>query len=303
MSDTVQTLDAPVFRVLEGIEFHGQVNTPDASLLAHIRHSIRLGYPQVKPQAPQPDRVVLVGGGPSLLDTFDELRALYYEGAKLVTVNGSYQWCLERNLRPSAQILLDARASNARFVEPAVPNCRYLLASQCHPDTWRAVEGRDVWIWHAVGPDAEVEAAMNAYYAGRWMSIGHGPVGGTTVGIRAIALLRTLGFLRFDLFGFDSCYLGGLGHAYAQPENAHDRPYRFAAHPAGHPEQARVFYCAPWQAKQLEDFLQMIRAKGSDFLLNVHGDGLLAFALRSSAEVEWSVDAAATQATAAEGSA
>lgn len=284
----------PEYQVLDGIAFHGRVNTSDPELMANISHSIRLGYSQVRAQAPNSDRVCLVGSGASLATTVEELRDLYFAGAKVVTVNGSYSWCIERNIRPSAQIILDARPSNARFLHPAIPQCRYLLASQCAPETWAAVEGRpDVWIWHCVGTDAETERMLTDYYAGRWQSISHGPVGGTTAGVRGIALLRALGFLRFDLFGMDSCYLEGAGHAFAQPENAEDRPYRFTVSPSGHPEQGRVFYCAPWMAKQLECFLQMIRSKGNDFLLNVHGEGLLAFALRASADVDVVSDAAA----------
>jgi hypothetical protein len=285
--------DADILRVIEGVEFKGSINTDDATLLGNIEHSIRLGHPQVRPQAPQGDRVVLVGGGPSLDDTFGELRDLYFAGAKVVTVNGSYQWCLDRNIRPSAHVVLDARASNARFVEPVIPQCKYLLASQCAPETWAAVEGRpDVWIWHAVAADNEIlRPTLDAYYAGQWMPT----PGGTTVIMRALLLLRAMGFLRFDLFGVDSCYLGGKHHAYEQAENATDKAYPFVVHPTGHPELARTFMCAPWHAKQLECFLQSIRLNGHQFLLNVHGDGLLAFALSSSAGVEWSTDAAAVE--------
>lgn len=279
-----------ILKVLEGIELTGTINTPDDGLLANIRHSIRLGYPQIRPQAPQADRVVLVGGGPSLDDTFEELRDLYFAGAKVVTVNGSYAWCLERNIRPSAHIVLDARRENARFVEPAIPQCKYLLASQCAPETWAAVDGRpDVWIWHAVASDNPVlKPTLDDYYAGQWMPT----PGGTTVIMRAVLLLRAMGFLRFDLFGVDSCFMGGSHHAYAQPENDSDRAYPFRVYPSGHPDMAREFTCAPWMAKQLECFLQSIRLHGHQFLLNVHGDGLLAFALTCSADVEWSVDAA-----------
>jgi hypothetical protein len=285
---TTETPD--ILKVLDGIEMVGAINTPDAGLLANIEHSIRLGYPQVRPQPSQADRVVLVGGGPSLNDTFDELRDLYFAGAKVVTVNGSYQWCLDRNIRPSAHVVLDARASNARFVNPAVPNCKYLLASQCAPETWAAVEGRkDVWIWHAVAPDNEIlKPTLDAYYAGQWMPT----PGGTTVSLRALLLLRAMGFLRFDLFGVDSCFMDGKGHAYEQPENDRDKAYPFVVHPTGHPELSRTFMCAPWMAKQLECFLQSVRLHGHQFLLNVHGDGLLAYALKSSAGVEWSTEAA-----------
>ncbi len=273
-----------ILRVIEGVEFKGHINTDDAQLLANIQHSIRLGYPQIRPQVTQADRVVLVGGGPSLDDTFDELRDLYFQGAKVVTVNGSYHWCLERNIRPSAQVVLDARPENARFINPAVPQCRYFLASQCAPETWAAVEGRpDVWIWHAVaGDNVTLKPALDDYYLGQWMPT----PGGTTVIMRAILLLRAMGFLRFDLFGVDSCFLGGKHHAYEQSENANDKAYPFDVYPKGHPELSRTFLCAPWMAKQLECFLQSIRLNGDQFLLNVHGDGLLAYALTCSADVE-----------------
>ena len=72
-----------------------------------------------------------------------------------------------------------------------------------------------------------------------------------------------------------------------------DRAVLVRAHPTGHPELSRTFQCAPWHLKQLECFLQHIRINGDSFVLHVHGDGLLAFALTSSAGVEWSTDAAA----------
>ena len=278
-------------KVLDGIEMQGTINTPDAQLAANVAHSIRLGFPQLRPQAAQADRVCLVGGGPSLADTEQELIDLYFAGAKVVTVNGAYRWCLERNIRPSAQIVLDARADNARFVSPAIPQCRYMVASQCAPETWAALGGRpDVWIWHAAAQDNEIlRPILDAYYLGQWMPT----PGGTTVVMRALSILRALGFLRFDLFGVDSCFMGGAHHAYAQPENAGDRPIHFVVAPTGHPELARTFHCAGWHIKQMECFLQTIRLNGDQFVLNVHGDGLLAFALKASADVQWSVDAAA----------
>lgn len=291
MVDTA--VDDDRLKVIEGPELVGDINTPQPELLANIRHSIRLGYPQVQPQPPQPERVCLVGGGPSLEATFPELRDLYFAGAKIVTVNGAYRWCLERNLRPSAQIMLDARSFNARFVDPAVPACKYLLASQCHPVTFDAVRGRNVWIWHAIGPENALREELDQFYLKAWTGV----AGGTTVIMRAIALLRILGFLRFDLFGVDSCFLDGQHHAYPQTEND-DRPHPWRVKWPDYPERAREFLCSGWHLKQLEDFLQMVRINGHQFLIHVHGDGLLAYALRASAstfELE-SVDAAAGEA-------
>lgn len=273
-------------RVLDGVTLKGSVNVSDEGLLANVRSAIRRPYPQVRPQAANGDRVVLVGGGPSLKDTESELVALVQGGAKLVTVNGAYQWCLARNLFPKSQIVMDARPSNARFVEPEIPHCNYVLASQCAPETWDAVEGRpNVWMFHAAsGADGPLKELLDAHYLGQWFGVG----GGTTVVTRALMLLRTLGYLRFDLFGVDSCFMHGEHHAYAQAENAADRPLKFTVAPSGAPEMGRVFECAPWHVKQFEDFLQLVRVNGEHLLLNVHGDGLLAYALAASAELEWS---------------
>jgi hypothetical protein len=284
MSDpVVATTDpSPALKVIEGIELDGTMNTDDTTVCRHIAHSIRLQLPQFWPQEIKGDRIALVGGGPSLRDTANELVQLYHEGALIVTMNGAYHWCLERNIRPSAQIVLDARADNARFVTPATPRCRYLLASQCHPDTWAAVLASgapEVYIWHSVAESGPRKDLLDAYYLKRWTPV----PGGATVATRAISLLRQMGYLRFDLFGVDSCWMGDQHHAFAQPENDKDRRLIFRVSPPSRPDLGRDFVCAPWHLKQLEDFLQFIRVSGHNFVLNVHGDGLIAYALQTAA--------------------
>jgi hypothetical protein len=271
-------------QVIEGVEVNGRVNTTDAVILEQIRASIRLGYPQIKTQAVKADPVALVCGGPSLTDTLPELVDAVAAGAKVVTVNGAYQWCLDHHIVPSMHMVMDARAENARFIGRPLPRCHYVIASQCHPDTWAAVAGRpNVWIYHVgVGDEpSPVHQLLDEYYLGHWHGIG----GGTTVGTRALALLRMLGYVRFDIFGLDSCWLEGKHHAYDQPENARDKRISLRAHPTGHPGFERVFHCAPWHVQQAQDFLQMVRFHGNQFLLNVHGNGLIAFILRSTAEI------------------
>lgn len=288
MINTMTESPQETLKVLDGIDLRGAVNVTDDHLLANVRSAIRRQHPQIRPQAPNRDRVVIVGGGPSLADTEGELVELIASGAKLVTLNGAYHWCLARNLFPKTQIVMDARPTNARFLEPAMPGCNYLLASQCAPEVWDAVEGRpNVWMFHAAaGSDGPLKELLDAHYLGQWFGVG----GGTTVATRAISVLRTLGYCRFDLFGIDSCFLHGRHHAYDQAENAGDRPLTFTVHPTDEPEKARTFQCAPWHAKQFEDFLQMVRVNGEHFQLNVHGNGLLAYALQASAGITVTVN-------------
>lgn len=279
-----ETFSPGAMDVIEGVQLEeGRANVDDDVLIANIRHSVLLGHPQAFNQAPKPDVVAIVAGGPSLNDTVDELREVVFEGALVVTVNGGYQWAIEHNFKPCAQVMVDARELNARFLEPEVHDCRYYLSSQCHPTAWAAVADRPlVGLFHTMGPeDSEKKQFLDDFYLGQWQGV----AGGTTVTSRTLGLMRMLGYLRFHLFGVDSCFLKGSHHAYAQLENDRDKMLQVKANPSGHEELERVFDVAPWHLKQVEDFLRFIRMNGDKFLLNVHGDGLLAFALRTSAQV------------------
>jgi hypothetical protein len=272
----------------EPMELRGDTNTTDEVMRAQIAHAIRQGLPQVWPQPTRGERIALVGSGPSLAETVDELRELVWSGAKLVTLNGAYQWCLERNLKPSAQIVMDARPSTARFVTPAVPGCRYYVASQCHADVFTALEGREhVGLWHAVVRDGKDDAdptvrVLEDYFRGHWTQI----PGGTTVATRALFLLRTLGYLRFDLFGVDSCWLDDAHHALPQPENAADQRHRWTLAPVDRPDLAKDFWMAPWHVQQIHDVIQILTHHGSQFQFRVHGRGALAHLLDIAAEGE-----------------
>jgi hypothetical protein len=257
----------------------GKMNTDEVRVLANIAAAVRRGHPQWRGGPPRPERICLVGSGPSLNDTEDELRRAVWEGAALVTMNGAYHWCIERGLKPQTQIVMDARASNARFLEPAVPKCNYILASQCDPACWDVVEGRDhVWIFHAVvKKEGAASEYLDTYYAGQWVGI----AGGTTVATRAIGLLRTAGYLRFDLFGIDCCWFGDVHHALPQPENAHDRWVLVQAGVRDKPETMRTFRVTHWQLKQAEDLLTIMNVNGRHFALTAHGDGMFAHLLRS----------------------
>jgi hypothetical protein len=261
---------------------NGAMNTSDDQILANISSSIRRGHPQIKTHKNNGLRVCLVGSGPSLNSTLDELRTLVWEGGPevaLVTLNGAYHWCIEHGLKPTTQIVMDARPSNARFVQPEVPHCHYVLASQCAPELWDAASGyKNVHIFHPVtAKDGPVGALLDRYYGEQWIGIG----GGTTVASRALTLLRITGHLRFHLFGIDCCWLGDAHHALDQPENNGDIRSRskvtVGVRGSG---ETRTFSASGWHLKQLEDFCSILRSNGRHFQIEVHGDGMLAHVMR-----------------------
>lgn len=253
-----------------------KLNVPEEQVADHIAANIKRPLKQMAIYAPNDQHIAIVGGGWSLEETLDELRDLYHaKGVKIVALNGAGRWLYERNLKPSMQIILDARPENAEFVREPIPGCQYFIASQAHPDVFEAVAGRDVTIFHVVAEeDAETKAVLDEHYLGRWSQV---PTAGT-VGMVAIMMCRLLGFRFQHMFGVDSCYApDGRHHSFAQPINDGEGAADFEY--AG-----KTFLCSAWQASQALTFVNLIKAWGSQVQLQIHGEGLLAFIIKSLSE-------------------
>lgn len=256
-------------------------NVDDDVITAHVAANIRRALPQAFPHQPNNERIALVCGGPSLRTTERELIEAYWSGAKVIALNGSYQWCIDRNIKPSCMVMLDAREFNARFIKTAIPKCRYLLAAQCHPKVFDICADRDVTIWHCCSAGEPEFEMLKAYYFGRF----HPITVGTTVAIRALLLLTMLGFRSFDIFGLDSCWMDEAHHGYAQSENDNDMRIDTWLRPEGHEELWCKFQCAPWMMRQAADFQALMREHGNQFRLNVRGNGLIAAIMRLAATI------------------
>lgn len=240
-----------------------------------IRENVRRNtegdrYQQVMPFGTQEDvEVLLVGGGPSLSQFEDEIRERRAAGAKLVTLNNAYVWAVERGLKPSATVVVDARPFNARFVRPVVDKCLYFIASQCDPSVYEGLPIERVWQWHTMQDQVKDILDENLQ---SWMSV----PGGSTVLLRAIPLLRTLGYAKFHLYGCDSCLADDAHHAYAQPENDCEVVIPISC-------GGRIFRCHSWMAAQAQEWITLIAKIGESFDCQVHGDGLLAHIINTAA--------------------
>lgn len=257
-----------------------EMNIDNDQVISNVAHNIRLGFEQVKPHNAQKTRVCIVGGGWSLNETEDELRELYWSGAKLVAVNGSAQWLIDKGMKPSALVILDGQERNSKFLDlPKAPDdMKVFLASQCHPSLFDAAGRFDTRIWHCWGTNSEEEKALlDKYYNKKWMAV----PGTTCVGFRAVCLMRVLGYIYFDLFGIDSCTKIDTGqhHAYPQPENDNESVAEVNC-------GGKVFYCSGWQYVQAAYFTDMVKMYGDDFFINSHGDGLITQMIRTGSPVK-----------------
>jgi 2-polyprenyl-3-methyl-5-hydroxy-6-metoxy-1,4-benzoquinol methylase len=256
----------------------GVLNVETEQARANVAHNIAQGWQQVHPHPTNDLEVMIVGGGPTLAAFEAEIIQKRAEGVKLVTLNGAYNWALAHGLTPSAQIIVDARPFNARFTKPVVDDCRYLIASQCDPSVLKGLPWERTYLFHAMSSLSE--DLLTAQYGQEW----HAIPGGSTVLLRAIPLLRMLGYRRFHLYGCDSCLEGDVHHAYAQPENDANLVMPVTTNPGG-----RIFYCHGWMISQAQELLDLIRMLGDVIELEIHGDGLLAYLLHTGAALEEAV--------------
>lgn len=270
------TIETPlIWRAPRDVLPEGRVNTAAEQIEENVLANIAAGWRNVLPHEQQDREIILLAGGPSLEESLEQIIQLQADGAKLITTNGAYGWALQRGLQPSAQIVLDARPFNARFTQPVLPDCRYLIASQAAPATLEGLPLDRTYLWHASISDDAARAAMALH--GMFCPV----PGGSTIVLRAIALLRILGFWRMHIFGFDSCVRGieNRHHAYAQPENDGEElmPVRCGN---------RIFACSPWMLHQAQEFLELVPFLGDAVELAVYGDGLIAHALQTGASFD-----------------
>ena len=253
-------------------EILASVNAAPAVIREYVKENIQRGVPQVEPFESQWDKVIaLAVGGATLNDTFDDLSEKRNNGMPLVTVNGSYKYCTDRGLNPSAMIMLDSREFNNRFVEPLSKDVKYLISSQCHPSVFDKLEGYNVWIWHCEGQD-DCKEMLDEQYGKRYVD--YFPVmGGATVTLRAVHVLRMLGFHKIEIYGFDSCIMGDH-HAYKQPENDKEQILNIRL-------SGREFRCTPAHYHQAREFVQMIEGTGEHYDLAVHGNGLISHIIKN----------------------
>lgn len=249
----------------------GELNTTQTAVRDNVKHNIAAGWQQVSPHETNDVEVMILGGGPTLDQFEGDIRQKRADGVKLVTLNGTYKWCLDRGLTPSAQVMVDARPFNARFVQPAVDDCKYLIASQCHPSVLEGLPRDRTWLWHTT--TEMIKDLLAAQYSAWW-----GVPGGSTVLLRAIPLLRMLGFKRFHLYGCDSCLIEDGHHAYEQPEN--DGSPAVPVNVGG-----KIFYCHPWMVAQAQEFIDLIRFLGDEVEIEPYGDGLLTHILVTGSEL------------------
>lgn len=254
-------------------DFEGRVNVSHRRIYKQLRENIRRQLPQFSVYAENDYKALLLCGGPTLSEHVREIKTKRTKGWKLITVNNTHEWAIDHGMTPSMQVILDARALNARFVKRPQKDCRYLICSQAHADVFAALEGHDVHIWHAGASSRTEKKILDGYYNGRWVTV----LGGTSVGTRAIGAAVMAGIRQIDVYGLDCCLLNKAHHAYSQPENDMEIVSKVRV-------GRRIFRCHGWMIKQADEVLQMAEFLPEGLKLRINGRGMMAYIFEQTAK-------------------
>jgi SAM-dependent methyltransferase len=277
----------------------GKVNTDIETIKANMAENAKLGLQQILPHPGDGEiEVMLLCGGPTLNDFEDEIKEKREQGVKCITVNGTYNWCLERNIKPSLQCMLDAREFNKRFTKQVpgmTDETKFAISSQCDPAVFETLPHDRTYIWQASTTPDLLEHIKEHY--GEIYKDWFPTPGGSTVGLRALMLLRMLGFNKIHIYGMDSCtFPDRHHHAYEQKENDPQEQTLIGVVVGKNTKWEKSFQCTLWQAYQAAEFQKMVPHMAKDLHLQVHGNGLIAEFVRCAAEygVSLEVEDAAT---------
>ena len=227
----------------------------------NIRNALKLPFPWLQMAAAHEGHAAIIGGGPSLKDDIEEIRQRQRHGQVIFSTNNTYNFLVENGIIPDCQVMIDARAENKEFIRPISDSLHY-LASQCHPQVFDKVKGKNVVLFHSFFSDGIFDIIGN--------NSGDPLVGGgSTVCLHSIALAWILGYRNFHLYGMDSSYDGESGHAYAQVLNDNDKIIEVGMND-------KRYRVAPWMATQLEDFKELAKEMiERGCVITVHGKKLL----------------------------
>lgn len=170
-----------------------------------IRINISRVKDRIEPHDKRPDPVAIVCFGPSLNDTWEQVRNYKY----VISCSGSHKFLIERGIVPTWHVEVDPREHKTKLIGTPHADVEYLIASACHPKVLDHLEGFKVKLWHVFDT---AEEGLRLLPPGEWAL-----TGGSSVGLRALTIARFFGFTDLHVFGMDGNEGASGKHAAEHP--------------------------------------------------------------------------------------
>lgn len=216
----------------------------------HMFSAMGRGLRELTRAVPAHDGVLsIAASGPSLAETYGAMTG------RIAALNGSHDYLIGKGVIPFWCAFVDPQEVVAHLFTPR-DDVLYFVASMCHPAVFDKLKGHHVVLWHASWPDGTERGPLDRR-DGEWLTVG----GGSTIGLRWIALGYALGYRRFHLHGMDASY---TDKAHAGDEHSIVSSYLF-----------KGYRTSPQMASQVNEMFTMYEGRAGEIEIEVFGDGLL----------------------------
>lgn len=205
--------------------------------------------------------VAIVGYGPSLNDTWEQLK----DFKTIFSCSGATKFLLEKGLDPKdfdswSHIDVDPRAHKKELLG-IHPEIEYLMASAVHPEVIKHLIENDakIKLWHIFAQDGESEQVLpRGEY---WIT------GGCDAGMRAMTIARILGYTNLHIFGIDGCSGKTGNHAGSHPNQVKEK------HLEEFEYEGEVYKTTPaWRSCAIQVFKELDQL--ADVEATFYGEGL-----------------------------
>ena len=178
---------------------------------AQMRENIARYPLRIQPGSITQEPIAIVGFGPSLNDTWEEIKKFKY----VFSGSGSHKFLVDRGIIPTHHAEVDPREHKIGLMGTPQQGTQYLIASCCHPKLLQHLQGFDIRLWHIHSGDTP-QMLPTVFPRGEYIL-----TGGSNVGLRAMVLARFLGFVNMHVFGMDcSMSTEGKSHAEFHPKGS-----------------------------------------------------------------------------------
>lgn len=250
--------------------FELPVNNSTEAITENVRINALRKLTQLQQHEWRDRPVLVVGGGPSLIDYLPVLRA-YRKDCDVLAINGAYKFLRSEGIEADHFMMIDSRRDNLVHVENPSLQTNHCLASQVHPEVFDELEGYPVTLFNL-----GTEATLKALGEGRKRFL-HAPIGMASV--HAIYVAAALGYRTQLLFGYDFSQKGRDAYAaYDQPMNKPDEAIEINL-------GGRVFLTSIALARTAEQFVRAVSPVINACKLDIqlYSDGLLSEVLKQGA--------------------
>lgn len=170
----------------------------EATLYEHIRLALQRNLPLIQEHFEHGGVAVLVAPGPSVKEQLESIRKQRELGNPIIAITSAHDWLIENGIIPDYAVAIDPLPDQKKWFKHKNKEVRYMVGSQCHPDTFDHFADCKVFLWHLYIKEGQTYPPDSILVTG-----------GTTAGLRAINLFYSMGFRQFELYGYDSCLQEG----------------------------------------------------------------------------------------------